>query len=84
RVLSIPSSRSSIKMLNRSGPKTEPWGTPLVTGRQLELTPLTTTLWARPSSQFFIQRSVCPSKPQAASFTKRMLWETVSKSLLKS
>ncbi|CAM9921516.1 unnamed protein product [Bubo scandiacus] len=44
-------------MLNRSGPKTEPWGTPLVTGRQLDLTPFTTTLWARPSSQFFTQQS---------------------------
>jgi len=28
-----------MKMLNRTGPKTEPWGTPLVTGRQLDLTP---------------------------------------------
>ncbi|CAM9595396.1 unnamed protein product, partial [Bubo scandiacus] len=75
---------SSIKMLNRSGPKTEPWGTPLMTGSQLDLTLFTTTLWARPSSQFFTQQSVCPSKPRAASFARRMLWETVSKALLKS
>ncbi|KAK4809169.1 hypothetical protein QYF61_006427 [Mycteria americana] len=32
RVHSIPSSRSLIKTLNRTGPNTEPWGTPLVTG----------------------------------------------------
>ncbi|KAK4823633.1 LOW QUALITY PROTEIN: hypothetical protein QYF61_004366 [Mycteria americana] len=36
RVHSMPSSRSFIKVLNRTGPSTEPWGTPLVTGRQLE------------------------------------------------
>ncbi|KAK4817624.1 LOW QUALITY PROTEIN: hypothetical protein QYF61_021527, partial [Mycteria americana] len=56
RVHSIPLSRSLIKILNRTGPSTEPWGTPLVTGRQLDLTPFTTTLWARPSSQFFTQQ----------------------------
>ncbi|KAK4824318.1 LOW QUALITY PROTEIN: hypothetical protein QYF61_013593 [Mycteria americana] len=32
RVHSIPSSRSLIKMLNRTGPNTEPWGTPLNSG----------------------------------------------------
>ncbi|KAK4819900.1 hypothetical protein QYF61_014635 [Mycteria americana] len=63
RVCSIPSSRSLIKILNKTGPNTDPWGTPLVTGRQLELTPFTTTLWARPSSQFFTQRRARPSKP---------------------
>ncbi|KAK4809529.1 hypothetical protein QYF61_015365 [Mycteria americana] len=43
-------SRSLIKILNRTGPSTEPWGTPLVNGRHLDLTPFTTTLWAQPSS----------------------------------
>jgi len=33
---SIPSSRSLIKMLNKTAPKIEPWGTALVTGRQLD------------------------------------------------
>ncbi|KAK4816395.1 hypothetical protein QYF61_016712 [Mycteria americana] len=42
---------------------TEPWGTPLVTGCQLDLTPFTTTLWAQPSSQHFTQQRVHPSKP---------------------
>ncbi|KAK4826427.1 hypothetical protein QYF61_008960 [Mycteria americana] len=36
RVHLIPSSRSLIKISNKTGPKTEPWGTPLVTGHQLE------------------------------------------------
>ena len=56
-----------MKMLNRSGPSTEPWGTALVSGRQLHSAPLTTTLWARPSSQCFTQRSVQPSRAWAAS-----------------
>ncbi|KAK4818988.1 hypothetical protein QYF61_022819 [Mycteria americana] len=43
-------SRSLIKIFNRTGPSTEPWGTPLVTSHQLDLTPFTTTLWAQPSS----------------------------------
>ncbi|KAK4828634.1 hypothetical protein QYF61_000282 [Mycteria americana] len=63
RVHSIPLSRSLIKVVNRTSPNTEPWGTPLVTGRQLDLNPFTTTLWARPSRQFFTQRRVHSSKP---------------------
>ncbi|KAF1629452.1 Serine/threonine-protein phosphatase 4 regulatory subunit 4, partial [Eudyptes filholi] len=63
RVHSISLSRSLIKILNRTGPSTEPWGTPLVTSRQLDLTPFTTTLWARPSRQFFTHRRVHLSKP---------------------
>ena len=63
RVHSNPSPRSLIKILNRTGPNTKPWGTPLVTGRQLDFTPFTTTLWACPSSQFFSQRRVHLSKP---------------------
>ncbi|KAK4830413.1 hypothetical protein QYF61_010944 [Mycteria americana] len=43
------------KILNRTGPSTEPWRTLLVTVHQLDLTPFTTTLWAQPSSQFFTQ-----------------------------
>ena len=37
---------------------------------------------ARPPSQFYTQRRVRPSKPWAASFSRRMLWERVSKALL--
>jgi len=31
-------------MLNKTGPNTERWGSPLVTDHQLDLTPFTTTL----------------------------------------
>ncbi|KAK4807064.1 hypothetical protein QYF61_018405 [Mycteria americana] len=44
RVPSAPSSRSLMKILNRTGPRTDPWGTLLVTGLQLDFVPLITTL----------------------------------------
>jgi len=34
RMHSTPASRSLIKMLNRTGPRNEPWGEPLVTSHQ--------------------------------------------------
>lgn len=36
RVQSLPTSRSSIKVLDTTSPKTKPWGTPLETGCQLD------------------------------------------------
>ena len=33
---------SLIKMLKSTGPKTDPWGTPLVTGLYLDMEPLVT------------------------------------------
>jgi len=44
RVHSNSSSRSLMKKLNKTGPSTDPWGTPLVTGLQLDSAPLMTTL----------------------------------------
>jgi len=41
---SIPSSRSLIKIFNRTSPSNESWGTPVMTGCQLDLIPFTTTL----------------------------------------
>jgi len=42
-----------------------------MTGRQLDLIPFITTLWAQPSSQCFIQRRAYLSRTWAASFPKR-------------
>jgi len=53
---SVPSSRSCINKLNKTGLSTDPWGTPLATDFQPDSTSLITTLWALPFSQF----SVCP------------------------
>jgi len=80
----MPSSRSSVKILNRTGPSTSPWGATLITSHQLGLTPFTTIQWAWPSGQFFTQQRVYMSKLWASSFSTRMLWETVSVALLKS
>lgn len=44
RAHSALSCSSFLKLLNRMGPTTDPWGTLLVTG--LQLGPLTTTLWS--------------------------------------
>jgi len=43
RVDSMPSSRSSVNILNRTGSNTNPWETQLMTCHQLDLTPFTTT-----------------------------------------
>ncbi|RMC01183.1 hypothetical protein DUI87_22274 [Hirundo rustica rustica] len=51
---------------------------------QLDAAPFTTTLWAQPSSQFLTQQRVLLSKPRADSLSWSMLWDTVSKALLKS
>lgn len=84
RMQQIPSARSFIKILNKTSPKPESWGTPLVPGWQLDLTPFTTMLWIWQLSHFFNQCSVHSSKPWAASFPRRMLWEIVSNIILKS
>ena len=63
RVHSIPPSVSLIEMLKSSGPRMDPWGTPLITGLHLDMEPLTTALWLRPSNQFLIQHIVQPSNP---------------------
>ena len=39
---------SFMKTRKRSGPRTDPWGTPLVTETASEDSPSTTTLWVRP------------------------------------
>jgi len=53
------SSRSLMKMLNRTGPGIDPWGTPLVTGLQPDFMLLITMLWAQPFSQFSVHLAVC-------------------------
>lgn len=48
-------SRSLMSMLNRTGPRTSPLGTLLVTGLQLDFVPLITTLWVQSFSTFSVQ-----------------------------
>ena len=48
-----PTSMSFMYIMKRTGPRTEPCGTPLVTGTQFEAVPLMTTLCCLLLSQFF-------------------------------
>ena len=52
-------------MTKRRGPKTDLWGTPLLTAVQSEGTPLTTTLCLHPANQFSIKAATLPWMPRA-------------------
>ncbi|NXK90835.1 PO2F1 factor, partial [Formicarius rufipectus] len=77
---SIPSFTSSFKIINRTGP----WGTPLVTGCQLDAAPFPTTLWTWPSNQFLGQQRVPLVQTVDCSFSRNVPWGTLSKALLES
>lgn len=65
RLPSVPLSVSSVKMLNTTDPRVEPWGTSLVTSLYLDTEPLTTTLAA------FIQP--VPYLPKSSQFKSMCL-----------
>jgi len=50
-----------MKMLNRIAPCTDPWGTLLASGLQLDFVPLFTTLWAWLLSQFSVHLTAHPA-----------------------
>ena len=68
-----------MKVLKSSSPKTDPWGTPLLTGLHPDTEPLITTLWLHPASQFLIHQTVHPSNPYLSNLERRMWWGTMSK-----
>lgn len=47
---STSASRLLVNILNRAGPRTEPWGIPLMISLQTDVAPDSTTLWALPFS----------------------------------
>ena len=57
------SGRSFMKRRNRTGPKTDPWGTPDSTGTGSEAWPSKTTCWVRPESHELIHLWVDPLIP---------------------
>jgi len=65
------------------GPSVEPWGTPLVTCLPLDFVPLFTTLWSQSFSQFSVHLPDHLYNPYFVSLSVMILWETVSKALLK-
>ena len=64
-VHSIPWSVPLIKVLKSTSPKTDPCGTPLMTGLHLDAEPLTTTFRLRPSNQLFSRCTVQPNDPSS-------------------
>lgn len=82
RALYVPSSRSLIKILNRTSPGINPWGKPLVTGCWVDVLQLNTALWAWQSCQFSAQLITHLSRPYFTNLALIILWEIV-KDLLK-
>lgn len=83
-LLSIPSSpasKSFLKTLKKIGPKMEPYGTPLLTGCQSDVSPF--TLWAQPVNQLFDCFITYLSSCVLVVLSRRILWEAVLKALLK-
>lgn len=76
KVHASPSSRSSMKMSNRTGPSVEPILP--VTGFQLNFV---TTLWAQPFSQFSVLLIVCSTHPHINTLSMGISCETALKSL---
>ena len=78
RVHSVPSSRSFIKFLHSIGRNLVPWGTLLVTSCQLNTGPVTTPFKFPSLAAFHLSSSYLTI------LSTRILWETVSNTLLKS
>jgi len=69
------------KMLNSTGPKMDPWKTPLMTSLHLDIQTLTTTLWLWPYNQFFTYLRVQSSNPYLSNLGIGMWCGTTSKAL---
>ena len=65
-------SMSLIKTRKSSGPRTEPWGTPEMTGAESDKKPLTITNWVRDVRKDVIHFSIFPLTPNKDSFLSRM------------
>ena len=64
---------------NNTGPKTDPWGIPLVTSSQDHSSPFMMTLCFLPSRKAFIHARHFPVTPFPSSFASKRLFGTVSK-----
>ena len=78
------SGRSLIYKRNKIGPKTEPWGTPDVTGISDDFSPSKATHWVCPSKKALIQLRFFRITPCWCSLYSNFVWLTLSKALLKS
>ena len=76
--------KSLIKMQNRSGPRIDPWGTPLVTDISWEYVPFTSTHCRRSCKQDRKKAILAMLKLYVDSFFSKISWWTRSKALRKS
>jgi len=83
-LLTTPSSKSFMKIMNDKGPKIDPWGTPLITAVNLERIPLITTHCSLSANQFSIQFIIEPVIPCALNFCNNLRWGTLSNAFWKS
>lgn len=83
---STSASKSLIKMLNRTSPRNESWGTLLVTVCQPDAASFIMALWAPPFSHI-ITSKVSPAHyrliSQSDNLSRRVLWGIISKAFLK-
>ena len=80
----IFSDRSFMYKRNEVGPRTEPWGTPDVTGIAADFSPSRATHCERPSKNTLIQLRLFRVIPCWWSLKNSLVWSNLSKALLKS
>ena len=77
--------RGEVYRVYKSGPKTEPWGTPKASVCGDEETFSIKTLWVRPHKYDSNHFKTIPLKPNVVlRRSRRMLWSIVSKAALRS
>jgi len=76
-------SKSSMKTLQRTVPKMEPWGSPLVNSQSAQWLS-TRTLWAQLISQLLSHHIISLSSHMLEFLFRKLMWETVFKALFKS
>ncbi|PKU42357.1 rna-directed dna polymerase from mobile element jockey- hypothetical protein [Limosa lapponica baueri] len=76
RIHSVLSSRSLINMLNKTGPSIDPWGTPLVTGLQLDPAPSITTLVVIKSQELMVFTATASPQESQTLEVREKVWRT--------
>ena len=80
----VLSGRSLMFIKNSIGPRTEPWGTPDVTGTVPDFSFSRTTVYVRPERKACIHFKLGPLIPYWCSFSRSFWWLTLSNALEKS
>ena len=73
------SERSLMKIRNMTGPRTLPWGTPALTGRGVEMVPLSATCWITDFLHSRSQECSWPWMTQTENMENKVRCQTASK-----